>query len=213
MPRRRTVILAADPAGIAAAAGLLRDGHLVAFPTDTLYALGALATDARAVAAVFRAKGRGEANALPVLLADAADLPRVARDVPPAARRLAARFWPGELTIIVPARADLPPLLHGHSGTIATRVPAHEAARALIRAAGGPLTGTSANRSGAAPARTPAEVLAQLGGRIHAVLDGLAPGGTPSTVVDATATPPRVLRLGAVSADALRAALDGDVAV
>lgn len=205
----RTAVLPADAAGLARAARLLRQRRLVAFPTDTLYALGALASDARAVAAVFRAKGRAAEKALPVLLSDADDLPKVVAHVPEVAWRLAARFWPGGLTIVMPARADLPPLLHGHSGRIAVRVPAHETARALIHAAGEPLTGTSANRSGGPPTRTPVEVLAQLGGHIHAVVDGFAPGGAPSTVVDATVTPLRVVRVGAIAVEHLQAALGG----
>lgn len=204
MGRIATRLLADDAAGLALAAQMLRDGKLVAFPTDTLYALGAVATNARAVAAVFRAKGRGPEKALPVLLAAADDLAWVASEVPQAARALAERFWPGGLTIVVPARADLPAQLHGHSGTIAVRVPAHDTARALIRAVGAPLTGTSANRSGAAPTRTPAEVQAQLAGRLHAIVAGLAPGGTPSTVVDVTRTPARIVRQGAIAADILR---------
>jgi L-threonylcarbamoyladenylate synthase len=213
MPRLGTRLLPDDAAGLALAARLLREGKLVAFPTDTLYALGAMATDARAVAAVFAAKGRGTEKALPVLLADTEDLAWVAADVPPAARSLAARFWPGGLTIVVPARPDLPPLLHGASGTIAVRIPAHETARALIRAVGAPLTGTSANRSGAAPTRTPDEVRTQLGGRLHAIVAGIAPGGTPSTVIDATTTPARIVRLGAVSLEALHEVLGHGVVV
>lgn len=207
MPRLVTRVLRADAEGLAQAARLLRAGKLVAFPTDTLYALGAVATNARAVAAVFAAKGRGAEKALPVLLADASDLPRVATDIPPAARVLAAHFWPGALTIVVPARTDLPPLLLGGSRTVAVRVPAHEMARTLIRAVGAPLTGTSANRAGGAPTRTPAEVRAQLGGRVHAIVEGFAPGGTPSTVVDTTVTPARIVRVGAIPPEALRAVL------
>lgn len=213
MARLATRLLPSSPEGLATAARLLRLGRLVAFPTDTLYALGALATDARAVAAVFRAKGRGVEKALPVLLADAGEVPRVAADFPASARALAARFWPGALTIVLPARADLPPLLHGRTGTVAVRVPAHELARALIRDAGAPLTGTSANRSGGPPTRTPLEVLAQLAGRVHAVLDGEALGGVPSTVVDATTVPPRILRLGAVGAAQIRGVLGPAVAL
>jgi L-threonylcarbamoyladenylate synthase len=197
-------VLAAGPPGavaavLADAAGILRRGGLVAFPTETFYGLGADALDARAVARVFAAKGRPSGKPLLVLVESTGMVGRVAADVPPRAVRLAERHWPGPLTLVLPARAGLPPALTAGTGTIGVRVPGHPLARALVAAAGVPVTAPSANPSGAPAPRTAAEVVAGLGDRVDLVLDGgPTAGGPPSTVVDLTVEPPRVLRAGAV---------------
>lgn len=182
---------------LAAAAALLRAGELVAFPTDTVYGVGAIAWDRAAVARLYTAKLRSADKAIPLLLADSADLDLVAAGVSPAARRLAERFWPGPLTLVVPRAAGVPDEVTAGGATVAVRVPDHPLARALIRLAGAPLATTSANLSGHPSPVTADEVAAQLAGRVALILDGgRCPGGVPSTLVDATGTPPRILRPG-----------------
>ena len=199
-----THILPPTPASVALAAEVLRAGGVVAFPTDTVYGLGAAASQEEAVRALYEIKGRPEAKAIPLLLADAGDLPQVAQDVPPLAERLAADWWPGPLTLVLPARPEIPEVVRSGGATVAVRVPDHGLARDLIRAVGQPLATTSANRSGAPEARTAAEVVQQLGGRVEWVIDGgESPGGRPSTVVDVTVHPPVVRRWGAIAPEAL----------
>jgi L-threonylcarbamoyladenylate synthase len=191
---------AADPTAIATAVAWLRRGLPVAFPTDTVYGVGVLPFDAAAIDRLYEAKGRPAEKGIPVLLADAGDVSRVAGDVGPAAQALMARYWPGPLTLVVPRRPELPDNL-SPDHTVAVRVPDHAAARALIRAAGGAVAASSANVSGQPPARTAGEALAALSGRVAVVLDdGSSPGGQASTVVDCTVEPPVVLRVGPLSA-------------
>jgi len=191
---------------LAAAAELLRAGELVAFPTDTVYGVGAIAWDAAAVGKLYTAKLRSLDKAIPILLADPADLALVASDLSPVALRIAAHFWPGPLTLVVPKAARVPAEVTAGSDTVAVRIPDHELARALIRAAGAPLATTSANLSGGASPATAEEVAAQLGDRIALILDGgRCPGRVASTVLDLTGPAPRILRAGPVGlADILR---------
>jgi L-threonylcarbamoyladenylate synthase len=189
-----------------AAAALLRAGGLVAFPTETVYGLGAHALDEQAVRRVFAAKGRPADNPLIVHVASADQIDVVARSVPAAALRLAERFWPGPLTLVLDARPDVPAVTRGGRGTVAVRVPAHELALALLRAAGVPVAAPSANRSGRPSPTTAAHVRAELGDAVDAVLDGGPCAlGVESTVVDARGPVPVVLREGAVPADVLGA--------
>jgi L-threonylcarbamoyladenylate synthase len=184
---------------------VLNAGGLVAFPTDTVYGVGAHALNAGAVARLFTAKDRPRHMAIPVLLAAAADLPRVARAISPIARRLAEVFWPGPLTLVLLKKPDLPAALTAGGDTVAVRVPDHAATQNLIAALGAPLAATSANRSGAPSPVTAREVVAQLGGRIDLILDGgPCPGGVPSTLLDLTTDPPRVLRPGPLSEETLQ---------
>ena len=200
------ILLAGRGRDLERAAELLRAGQLVAFPTDTVYGVGAPAFDANAVASIYVAKERPPDKAIPVLIADASDLPRIAASVPDCARALIARFWPGALTLVLPKRPDVSEIVSSDE-TVAVRIPNLDLARALLRLTG-PLAATSANRSGQPSPVTAADVMAQLGGRIAAVLDGgPCPGGIPSTVVDCTTSPPRVLREGALSLSVLRTAL------
>jgi L-threonylcarbamoyladenylate synthase len=204
-----TESLRPDAAGIARAAGLLRAGELVAFGTETVYGLGADATEARAVAAVFAAKDRPRFNPLICHYPDAdAAFADVTADE--AARRLAAAFWPGPLTLVLPRRPDCGVALLAGAGlaTLAVRVPAHPAALALLRAAARPVAAPSANRSGTVSPTAAAHVLDGLGGRIAAVLDsGACPVGVESTVLDLSGRTPTLLRPGGVALEAIEAVI------
>lgn len=181
-----------------AAARVLRAGGIVAYPTETFYGLGALARDPRAVARVAAAKGRPEGKPLPLVAADLAQAEEVAA-LPPLARRLAARFWPGPLTVVAPARAGLAPEIAAGTGTVGVRVPGDEVARALAAAAGGALVSTSANLSGAPPVSRAGDLDPALRARLDAVLDaGPTPGGLPSTVIAVESGALRLVRAGAV---------------
>lgn len=182
------------------AAALLRAGELVAFPTDTVYGAGAVAWDRQAVAKLYVAKLRALDKAIPLLLAAADDLDLVAVNVSPAARRLAQRFWPGPLTLVLPKARGVPDEVTAGGATVAVRVPDHSLALALIRLAGAPLATTSANLSGHPSPVTAEEVTEQLAGRIAMILDGgRCPGGVPSTLVDVTGETPHILRPGPLS--------------
>ncbi len=186
------------PDQLSLAAQLLLDRKLVAFPTDTVYGLGTLAFDGPTALKLYVAKERPPEKAIPILIADSADLDRIAIDVPPIAYRLMERFWPGALTLVVPKLPNVPMEVSA-SETVAVRIPDHDLARALMRLTG-PLAVTSANRSTGPNPRTAQEVLAQLAGRIEAILDGgVTPGGIPSTVLDCTRAEPRMLREGALA--------------
>jgi L-threonylcarbamoyladenylate synthase len=191
---------ATEPGAIEKAAALLAAGHLVVFPTDTLYGVGADAYNAAAIDALYRAKERPAQKGIPVLLADAAGVDGVARAVPETARRLVERFWPGPLTLVLPRQPELPPNLAPNEN-VAVRVPDHPVARALIRAAGGAVATSSANRSGEAPAQNACAAQRALGHAVAAILDG-GPvfHGAPSTILDCTVDPPRLLRAGPLSA-------------
>ncbi len=174
-------------------------GRLVAFPTETFYGLGAHALDGDAVARVFMAKGRPSEKPLIVLVESVTMAERLTRSVSPMARELMTRYWPGPLTLVLRARDDLPQELTAATGTVSLRVPGHPLALALVRIAGIPITAPSANPSGAEPPRTAGEVLAGLSGRIDLILDGgPTAGGLPSTILDLTTEPPRVVRAGAI---------------
>ncbi|HEV2280825.1 MAG TPA: L-threonylcarbamoyladenylate synthase [bacterium] len=184
---------------------ILLDGGLVAFPTDTYYALGAAALDGEAVARVFATKRRPHTEPLPVFVADTGQWRMLVPDLPEIALRLAERFWPGPLTIVCRRAPHLPPLLAGGGETIAVRQPGSVIAVALCRALGMPITGTSANTHGVPAPVTAIEVGMDLGGSVDLILDGGAcPGGHPSTVVDVTRTPPVIVRAGGVTLEELR---------
>ena len=207
--RPNTERLADDEAGVARAAALLLGGQLVAFGTETVYGLGADATNNSAVASIFDAKGRPHFNPLICHYPDA-DAAFAHVEAPDAARRLAERFWPGPLTLVLPRRVTCPVALLAGAGleTLAIRVPAHPAALRLLRTVGRPVAAPSANRSGEVSPTTAAHVLAGLDGRIAAVLDsGPCPVGVESTVLDLAAGRPFLLRPGGVGLDALEAAI------
>jgi L-threonylcarbamoyladenylate synthase len=208
-----TQTLAADAAGIATAAALLRAGQLVAFPTETVYGLGGAALRPEAVAAIFAAKGRPAEDPLIIHLADPAELGLVVAVVPPVALQLAVALWPGPLTLVLPRGPAVPLAVTAGRETVAVRVPDHPVARALITAAGTPLAAPSANRFGHTSPTSAAHVLADLDGRIAAVLDGGPTSiGVESTVLDLTTPLPTLLRPGGVSLEQLRELL-GEVVV
>ncbi|MFI7430382.1 L-threonylcarbamoyladenylate synthase [Micromonospora sp. NPDC049836] len=190
--------------GIAEAAAVLRAGGLVAFPTETVYGLGANALDAAAAARIFAAKARPSFDPLISHLADAADLPGLVGPVPPAVAALAERFWPGPLTLIVDRPAVIPPIVTSGLDTMAVRVPDEPSARALIAAAGVPVAAPSANRFGQLSPTRAEHVVAGLGDAVDVVLDGGPTRcGIESTIVDARGAQPVVLRLGALPVEAL----------
>ena len=181
------------------AVGVLRDGGVVAIPTDTLYGLAADVFNAAAIDRVFDIKGRPQDLALPVLVSGWEQVIKVAENVPPQAQALAERFWPGALTLVVMKAAGLPDRLTAGGPTVAVRMPDHPAPIQLINGLGGPITGTSANISGGADPSTLADLSDQMGGRIdHVLNEGPAPKGTASTVVDITSGEPKLLREGAI---------------
>ena len=199
----RTEILSADaPNAITSALEVLLSGGLVAFPTDTVYGVGAPAFDGKAVDSIYTAKQRPVEKAIPVLIGDSNDLSRVAEEIPRFAARLTARFWPGPLTVLVPKKPSLPEVVSATT-TVGVRLPDHDVARALLRLAG-PMAVTSANISSQPSPSTAEEVLAQLGGRIAMILDGgRTPGGIPSTLVDCTGDRIQILREGPISEEQL----------
>ncbi|RYB07644.1 L-threonylcarbamoyladenylate synthase [Lichenibacterium ramalinae] len=205
---RPTARLSADPAGIAAAAGLLRGGRLVAFPTETVYGLGADAGSAEAVAGIYAAKGRPRFNPLIAHVADL-DAAREQGDFGPDALALARAFWPGPLTLVVPVgpRCTVSDLARAGLDSVALRVPAHPVARALIAAASVPVAAPSANRSGRISPTAAGHVLDDLEGRIDAVLDGgPTEVGVESTIVSCLGAP-ILLRPGGVTREAIEAVL------
>jgi len=197
-----------DPRTLARAAAVLRDGGLVAFPTETVYGLGAHALDPAAVARIFTAKGRPAHDPLIVHLADPADLPKVAADVPALARGLWERFAPGPLTLVLPRHPAVPAAVTAGKDTVAVRIPAHPVALGLIRAAGVPVAAPSANTFGHTSPTTAQHVLDDLGGAVDVILDaGPTPVGVESTILDLTQDPPVLLRPGGVPREALEEVL------
>jgi L-threonylcarbamoyladenylate synthase len=190
---------APEPDVMALAAQVIGRGGLVALPTDTLYGLAVNPFDALAVARVFQAKGRAPAQALPLIAADQVQVGRTLGVLTPKAAALADRFWPGPLTLLVPAPTALAPAVAAGTGRVGVRVPAHAVARALCLACGSPLTATSANMSGEPGSNDPEVVSRELGNDIDLLLDaGLTPGGQPSTIVDVTGPAPVLVRAGAI---------------
>lgn len=191
------------------AAKALRAGRLVAFPTETVYGLGADATDDDAVAKIFEAKNRPHFNPLIVHVPDIESAKRIV-EFPPQTEVIAAQFWPGAISFILPRRADsgLSLLVSAGLPTVAVRVPAHENAQKLLRAVGRPIAAPSANSSGRISPTTAQHVANDLGGRVSVILDGgPCELGVESTVVDLSVSPPALLRPGGVTAEALEAAL------
>lgn len=202
---RKTNAPAPLPNAVQRAIDLLKAGGVVAFPTDTLYGLGADFSCVEAVKRVIDIKGRPEQMGLPLLLSDEAQLAMVAMDIPEAAWLLARRFWPGALTLVVPRSPNVPDIVTGGRPTVAVRVPGHPVPRALAKGLGRPITGTSANATGQPPAVTSEEVKRSLGSAVDLVIgDSGSPRGLPSTIVDATGPVLRLVRSGAVSLTAIQ---------
>jgi len=193
------------------AAKWIRNGGLVALPTDTLYGLAADPFSADAVARVFDVKGRPAGRGLPLIAADADQVAARLGALPVNGRRLAERFWPGPLTLLMRAPAALARHVTGDTGCVGVRVPAHDIARAVCRGADRPITATSANRSGQPATADPDEVERTLGDDVDLLIDaGPTPGGAPSTIVDVSVPVPRLVRAGAVPWDDIQAWLNLD---
>ncbi len=201
-----TRIVTADAAAIAEAAALIRAGELVAFPTETVYGLGARALDAAAIARIFAAKGRPTTHPLIAHVRGAVDARALTTAWDERAEALAARGWPGPLTLIVPRAPSVPAELSGGKPTVAVRAPAHPVAQALLDAVGEPLAAPSANRYQTLSPTTAEHVVRSLAGAVPLVLDGgPCQAGVESTVLDLTVSPPAVLRPGALPLATLRA--------
>ena len=205
----KTQMLSAQrPEDIAAAAGLLRSGKLVAIPTETVYGLGANGLDENAVLRIFEAKGRPQDNPLILHISEPKELESICHDIPAQAWLLAEHFWPGPLTMVLPVRDLVPKRTTAGLDTVAVRCPKTAATRELIRLAGVPIAAPSANRSGKPSTTTAAHVLHDMDGRIEAILDGgPCEVGVESTIVDLTGERPRLLRPGGVTPEELRALL------
>ena len=193
---------------IAHAAAVLKAGELVAFPTETVYGLGADASNADAVRKVFAAKGRPADHPLIVHIADAVQLSNWARDIPPTAHLLAKKFWPGPLTLVLQRNPQVPDAVTGGQDTVALRIPSHPVAQALLREFGGGIAAPSANRFGRVSATTAAHVHEEFGDSVACVLDGgAADVGIESTIVDCSRGAPALLRPGWITPQQLEAAL------
>ncbi|MBE6886325.1 MAG: threonylcarbamoyl-AMP synthase [Oscillospiraceae bacterium] len=218
MDQKKTLLLRAEEPfsacdDIGTAARLLAEGGVVAIPTETVYGLAADAFNGDAVAAIFAAKGRPQDNPLIVHISEPEQMSRLAAEVTDTARLLADAFWPGPLTMILPKRQEVLSCVTGGLDTVAIRCPSHPVAREVIRQAGTPLAAPSANRSGSPSPTTFDHVLADMQGRVEAILDGGSCGvGVESTVLDLTCQPPMILRPGGITAEMLREVL-GEVAV
>ena len=184
---------------------ILKQGGIVAFPTDTVYGLGACIGIGHAVERVYQIKERPRSMALPLLLADKSQIAEVAEPVPAIAWLLADRFLPGALTMVLPKSKLVPDIVTGRGKTVAVRIPAHPIPVALARGVGAPIVGTSANLSGKPSSLTADEVYTQLGDKIDLIIDGgRCPSGRESTIVDLTGEAPLVLREGAISREELK---------
>ena len=184
---------------------ILKQGGLVAYPTDTVYGLGAGVNIIQAVERVYRAKGRPSNVALPLLLSDISQISEYAEPVPPIAWLLARRFLPGALTMVLLKSRSVPDIITAGGGTVAIRIPAHPVPVALVRGLGMPIVGTSANLSGKPSALTADEVSSQFGDKVDLVIDGgRCPGGRESTIIDVTGEVPEILREGAISIGELK---------
>ncbi len=201
----KTERISADhPNAIQHAVDVLRNDGLVAFPTDTVYGLAAPVQNIESIERLYVVKGRNNTKAIAVLLGDNDQLATVAIDLSKSAQKVAQHFWPGPLTMIVPRHPSLPEIL-APLPTIGVRIPDHPVALELLKAAG-PLAVTSANISGADNTMTARQVMKQLKGRVHLIIDGgRTPGGVPSTVIDCTTPEVEILREGPITLKQLRA--------
>lgn len=182
---------------VSAALNILKEGGIIAYPTESYYALGVNAGDGEALERLYELKKRPADKPMPVIVGGTDGLSFLVEDVPGQGKSLMEKFWPGPLTLIFNAVDDVPSLLTGGTGKVAVRIPGKSAALYLAESIKLPITATSANPSGEAPAKTPDEVTAYFEDEIDLLIDGgKSPGGMPSTIVDVTVTPPRILREG-----------------
>ena len=204
MDERKPRVLKASRRAVEEAARIVRSGGLIIYPTDTVYGLGCDPFNVQAVRRVFEVKGREARRPLPVLASSLKEVQRIAI-LDERALRLAQSFWPGPLTLVVPRKPLLPDVVTCGQPSVGVRVPGHEFALEVIRACGGLLVGTSANRSGRPAPRTAQEAISELGDRVDLVIDaGPAPLGMPSTVLDLTGPELKVIRAGALPLERLR---------
>jgi L-threonylcarbamoyladenylate synthase len=209
----RTIIISVDPikpepSDIAKAAEILKAGKLVAFPTDTVYGIGANAFNKDAVERIFTAKGRDSKKPLQVLIADKDDLNFIVEKQSDTLHRLAEKFFPGALTIVVSAKEDFPRWVTCGLDTVGVRMPSNPIALEMIKAFGKPIAATSANISGFPDPKNAQQVLEYLDGKVDLILDGGAtPDDIPSTVIDISVNPPKILRQGKLTVDELNKAL------
>jgi len=181
---------------------VLEKGGIVAYATESFYALGVPATDEEAVKRLFELKRRPAEKPLPVIIGDIAALKSIVKDIPDRAGGLMEKYWPGPLTIVFHAADNIPALLTGGTGKVAARIPGESTALFLAGGLRLPLTATSANPSSQPPAETPGQVMDYFGDGVDLIIDtGRSPGGRPSTIIDVTVDPPRILRAGSVSPD------------
>lgn len=198
-----------EPHLIRQAAKVLIEGGIIGYPTETVYGIGCNALDAAAVDRIYDLKGRDRSKAMIVIAGDILQVRELVKDIPPAAEKLIDNFWPGPLTIIFDAVEKVAAVFRSGHNTIAVRIPDSRICLSLIRQTGFPLISTSANPSGEPPATTAEEVAAAFGNQLDLIIDGgPTPSRTPSTVVDVTRTPVRIVRQGAVSALEIRTVLD-----
>lgn len=196
--RRITLDTTPEAEAIAEALAVLREGGVIAYPTETFYALGALLDEDSAIERIFRLKGRSPDKAISLIAGSPEDMEDIVADIPPVADDLMDEHWPGPLTLVFPAAGGLSPRLT-QAGTIAVRVPGDSFALRLVKAAGVPITATSANPAGNPPADSADTVAEYFNSDLDLLIDsGLTKGGLPSTIVDVTVERPRVLRAGAV---------------
>jgi len=204
----QTLILPAEkPAALDSAVALLKEGEIIAFPTDTVYGLASDAFHAPGIIKLFEAKGRDSNKAISILIGSNEQVKLITNHMPKLAKKLIAKFWPGGLTVIVPRKENLPELI-STTKNVGIRMPDHPVALQLLQTFG-PLATTSANLSGGTNPQSAIDVFDQLNGRVPLILNGgVCPGGIPSTVVDCTGEKPVVLRLGAISEKEILAALE-----
>jgi L-threonylcarbamoyladenylate synthase len=209
---RTEILPASDKKALELAVRLLKQGQVIAFPTDTVYGVGAHGLNEPAIERLFEAKGRPRERAIPFLLASSKDLGQVGREIPSDVKALAAKFWPGALTLVVLAHKRVPKILIAHGESVAVRVPNHEITRTIIQKLGAPLAATSANISSQPDPATAEQVAAYLNERIPLILDGgPTPGNIPSTVLDLTTEPPTVRRIGSVAVEEIELVLGRQV--
>ncbi|MDP2914179.1 MAG: L-threonylcarbamoyladenylate synthase [Candidatus Aminicenantes bacterium] len=208
--RTKTQIIKIDqgaitPDALRSISGILQGGGVLAYPTETFYGLGALASSEKGIAKVYRLKRRDRGKPLSIVISDVKMAEEIALSMPPVFRALAGEFWPGPLTLVLTAKAVYPSALLGPGGSLAMRVPGVPWLRDLVRYLGVPITATSANISGHGEISDPEKIVQEFRGKVDLIVDGgPTPGGLPSTIVDLTLDRPRILRAGAVSAAALR---------
>jgi len=207
MNKKTKILSLNDPGVFEQAAAIIQTGGVIAFPTDTVYGIGVSAFNGKAIEKIYEVKGRSHLKAIPVLLGDVEDLDQISSPLTPAVQRIISKFWPGALTLVIPALSSLPDNL-SPSPTIGVRIPDLDQVRNILRTTG-PLAATSANLSGEPSALSADEVLLQLDGRIDLILDGgSVPGGQASTVLDCSGDKHNVLRPGPISLQSILRVLD-----